>query len=262
MSTRHALLMGWLGREIFPCARRSTMLALGLALTASCAYAQRTLHVAPNGSHDSAGYFPDWAGASTSIQAAVNLATNGDVVLVTNYPSPYLLNSNIVVSSSITLRSYNAGALDATNTVLDGQGLVRCLYLSSVDALIAGFTLTNGNGLGNGGLTHGGGAYIAGGILSNCIVAGNVADTRGGGIYASGVNGLITDSLIAGNIQTNNASTVPFMAAAAFISSTARNCDAAVSLAIAPAISAITPAAAVFSCMPPAKSPIAWSAII
>lgn len=202
----HAALVKLSCRAICSRACRSAVLAGSMALAVSSAFAQRTLHVAPDGTHDSAGFFPDWSGASTSIQAAVNLATNGDVVLVTNYPSPYLLNSNIVVASSITLRSYHDGAADPANTILDGQGQVRCLYLSSPSALVAGFTLTNGTGLGNGGLTHGGGALIAAGILSNCIVAGNIADARGGGVYASGVQSLITDCLVDGNIQTNSVS--------------------------------------------------------
>ena len=85
-----------------------------------------TLYVSPQGTNNAAGNFPDWAGAATNIQTAVTAAASGDTVLVTN--ATYALTNEInTAGHGITLRSWNNGALDPTNTILDGQGTTRCV---------------------------------------------------------------------------------------------------------------------------------------
>ena len=67
--------------------------------------------------------YTNWAMAATNIQAAVNSATNGETVLVTNglYREP----GEIVVSNAILLRSVNGAAVTAG----DGGGTHRCFRL-------------------------------------------------------------------------------------------------------------------------------------
>lgn len=167
-----------------------------------------TLYVAPAGTNDAAGKYPDWAGAATDIQSAVSAAVHGDTVLVTN--ATYTLSSNIVVTNGIWLRSWQDGALAPSNTVLNGNGEARCLYVNHTNALISGFTLTNGNGVGSINTNFGGGAYLGGGstyggVLSNCIIAGNTANKSGGGVYARGSACRVEDCRITGNVTLTNA---------------------------------------------------------
>ncbi len=141
--------------------------------------------------------FDAWTNASTNIQAALHAAVSGDVVLVTN--AWYPLNAELIVTQHVTLRSWNAGSLDPAGTSLDGGAERRCLFMSN--AVVAGFTLSNGNGVGLLSADAGGGVYMAGGTLSNCVVAGNSANQNGGGLYAA--KGEITACRIEANVLTN-----------------------------------------------------------
>ncbi len=168
----------------------------------------QTIHVDGNAGDDSRTGLDDWTNAVKTISNGVARAAthSADTVLVST--GFYQLTTNIVVNTGITLRSWNAGALDPTNTVIDGQNVSRCLYLNHTSALVAGFTLTNGNGSGNvntnyGGAVYMGGANAAGGTLSNCMVSGNYAISQGGGVYAYGSGCLITDCQVTGNSLTN-----------------------------------------------------------
>ncbi len=183
-------------------------LGAALAAAASAASAGRVLYVAPAGTNDYAGYYGTWSGAASTISAAVSRATDSDTIYVTN--ATYPLTSNIVVAAAITLRSWNAGALDPEGTILDGQGQARCLYINNAAALVAGFTITNGAGKGNldsdgGGVRMGGagGTLASGGVLSNCIVGGNTAP-NGGGVFGQGLAAVVTHCRIRGNTATNS----------------------------------------------------------
>lgn len=150
--------------------------------------------------------YTSWENAATNIQWAVNAAGTEGTVLVSN--GVYRLTNNVVITDAIYVRSWMDGALDPTNTVLDGQSNVACLYLNHTGAVVAGLAFTNGNGVGGANDNYGGAVYIggtdaAGGTLSNCIVSGNTVLQQGGGIYARGDNVLIVDCRIEGNIVQN-----------------------------------------------------------
>ena len=157
--------------------------------------------------------YTSWATAATVIQDAVDAATAGDVVLVTNgvyntggkITPGYDLSNRVFVSSAISVRSVNGPGA----TVIVGEGPLslktyRCVYLVS-GAELSGFTLSNG-------FSHswtwgedrifdrsGGGAFLfGGGVVSNCIISENEVDEDGGGVYCSN-GGFVVDCIIQDN---------------------------------------------------------------
>ena len=133
--------------------------------------------------------YADWSTAATNIQGAVDVSTNGDLILVTDgvyqtesRVSPDGGNSRVVVTNAITLQSVNGPAV----TAIDGSHLVRCLYLGP-SAVFDGFTLTNGS-VGNN--HNGGGVYCAStnALVSNCLVINNTATWGGGGYGGTYIN--------------------------------------------------------------------------
>ena len=177
---------------------------------------------------DDGGDGASWAAAKRTIQAAEDLAADGDTVLVTNgvysegsaVTPGYSLSNRVAVTNRITLRSVNGAGV----TVIEGSGsgayatpsAVRCVFMSR--GVLDGFTLRGGATQ-----THvsyddpvdkiGGGvcmrdaeagtevrncvirdcrAYDGGGShsgsLRNCLVIGNSAQ-NGGGAYRSAVCG-------------------------------------------------------------------------
>jgi hypothetical protein len=124
--------------------------------------------------------YSSWDTAATNIQDAVNLTSDGDLVLVTNgvYSNSYNLYpaySRVAVTNAIVVQSVNG----ATSTVIDGSGSWRCAYLGG-HAKLVGLTLTNGLAdAGTGGLGgRGAGVYGNGNeVLVNCVLAGNKSIT-------------------------------------------------------------------------------------
>ena len=192
---------------------------VAVVLASSLAVSARTLYVAPGGTNDAAHYYPDWAGAASTIQAAINLSADYDTVLVTN--ATYTVASPVNIANRITVRSWNNGNLDPTNTVINGNGATTSLvlnrsygmYYSGAFGVVAGFKLTGGNGTGGpAGAGYGGGGTVGwdvyyGGVISNCIVEGNTADLGGGGLYVAGVYAQVVDCRILNNAVTNATST-------------------------------------------------------
>lgn len=86
-------------------------------------------------------------GDAPSIQAAINLANDGDTVLV----AAGIYSENVVVSKTITLASHYLTTQDPSfidQTVIDGNGGVAVVQVSSSvgpNALITGFTIRNGD---------------------------------------------------------------------------------------------------------------------
>ena len=164
-----------------------------------------TRYVAPGGGN--VAPYTNWATAATTIQAAVNASANGDWIWVTNgvYGTGGAavfgtMTNRVAITNGITVKSVNGAAY----TSISGQGpvgpgAVRCAWIAS-NAVLDGFTLTNGNTLEEGDATHevnGGGAWCeAGGTVSNCVIAGNEAANMGGGFYGG---------RIAGSTVSNNA---------------------------------------------------------
>ena len=175
-----------------------------LLLFSICAFAD-THYVSLSGSHTAP--FTDWATAATNIQAAIDVASAGETVLVTNgvYATggafSAALTNRVVITNAVTVRSVNGPDV----TTIQGQGpmgadAVRCAYVAD-GAKLVGFTLTNGftdNRLGEFVVIigQGGGIYCnsAAGVVSNCILTGNSASYGGGAC-----NGTLYNCILTGN---------------------------------------------------------------
>ncbi|MEI6166360.1 MAG: choice-of-anchor Q domain-containing protein [bacterium] len=163
------------------------------------------LYVAQNGQTPVSPY-TNWMGASSNIQDAVNMAFDGATVLVSN--GVYTLTDQLTVGD-FTVRSYNNNGVDR-GTIINGNypnTTNRCFTLNHVNAVVEGFTITNGCAPSND--CFGGGVYMTNGILRNCLVTGNRATnnpvsggSRGGGVYAVG-SSLITNCDITANTIGN-----------------------------------------------------------
>jgi hypothetical protein len=159
--------------------------------------------------------YTSWATAAQTIQAAVNVSANGDVVVVTNgvyavgslVAPGTLLPSRVMVTNRLTIRSVNGPAA----TIIFGQGplgigATRCVYLSN-QTVLTGFTLSNGATRTDGDITldrSGGGAFLVGNSsLSNCVVTRCIAQHDGGGAYLHR-SGFVSDTLFVSNTASND----------------------------------------------------------
>jgi parallel beta-helix repeat protein len=142
--------------------------------------------------------YATWATAATNIQEAVDASLVGDNILVTNgtYATGGEEDANgdfdiVVVDKPLVLSSVNGPSV----TVINGGGVVRCVYLTN-DAVMVGFTLTNG--LAYIGGEQGGGVYCesTSAVLTNCVLSGNTASgCDGGGAYG----GMLNNCTLTGN---------------------------------------------------------------
>jgi len=137
--------------------------------------------------------FATWATAATNIQDAVDAAKAGDTVLVTNgvYAVGERTTTNewqnvryrVAITNSISLLSVNGPLLTVIQGALCIHGAVGCVYLAA-DAVLSGFTLTNGAAGSGGGVW----CVSTNCVITNCVITGNRADFcdmggPGGGVY-------------------------------------------------------------------------------
>jgi hypothetical protein len=155
--------------------------------------------------------YATWATAAGNIQDAIDVASAGDEILVTNgtyaaggrTAGTYILTNRVVIDKPVIVQSVNGPLstiiqgyqLPGTAT---GTGAVRCVYLSS-NAVLSGFTLTNGATLSMGdSSTDGGGAGVwcesASSVVTNCLITASSA-MSGGGAY----NGTIISCTLTAN---------------------------------------------------------------
>ena len=152
--------------------------------------------------------FTNWPTAARDIQAAINEASNGDTVLVSNgiYSSGGIvvsgsLKNRIAITNAITVRSVNGPMMTAIQgEEPSGDTAVRCVYMSS-NAVLVGFTLFRGATRTQGDEEKdrsGGGIWSesANSMVSNCMVYGNSADYTGGGAF----RGALYDCTFANNL--------------------------------------------------------------
>ncbi len=146
--------------------------------------------VSPSGSNTPP--FDTWATAATNIQAAVNVATNGSTVIVTN--GTYGATSQILVTNAVTIASVNGRDV----TVITGCSTARCVSLMHSNAVVRGFTIRGGNSL------QGAGVYIYnGGRVEDCAIMHNLTATifyggLGAGIHVA-LDGVISGCAIVSN---------------------------------------------------------------
>ena len=153
-------------------------------------YQVPTVHyVSPEGNNTVP--FDSWDTASTSINDAVQVAEDGDIILVTN--GCYILDAEIQLDKRITVKSVNGPDV----TMVDGAGAYRCFYLTEYSR-VEGFAITNGYT--DLAVADAGGSGVRcqdGGIVRNCIVSGCLG-WKGGGIRCEG-DGFIDHCIIRGN---------------------------------------------------------------
>ena len=158
------------------------------------------VHYVAAGSSAPLAPYASWDKAAGTIQDAVDAATvPGSLVLVTNglYDSggrvvhDRTLN-RVAVDRPVTVRSVHGPSM----TVIRGEGplgpsAVRCAYVGS-DAVLEGFTLTNGHTMTTGDYIKdqsGGGAWCErDAVLRDCIITGS-ASRSGGGSHGGKLNG-------------------------------------------------------------------------
>lgn len=156
----------------------------------------------------------------SKIQDAINIAVDGDIVMVND--GTYVENINFN-GKAITVESKNG----AENTIIDGSNPTDTNYGSVVifaseegnDSVLEGFTVTGGTGTSPTGRgAHGGGiyCYYSSPSITRCIIDENTASYYGGGIYCYNSSPLITYSTITNN-NANNGGGVNFFGGNAII---------------------------------------------
>jgi tryptophan-rich sensory protein len=157
--------------------------------------------------------FAGWSTAATNIQDAIDAATNGDLVIVTNGVYQFggtamagNLTNRVALNKAVTVQSVNGPwattiqGLGATN----GTAAVRCAWLTN-GAVLQGFTLQGGATRSSGDgvtLECGGGVWCASSnaIVVNCVIQSNNAASQGGGIY----QGSLKNSFVKGNVTVSS----------------------------------------------------------
>ena len=150
--------------------------------------------------------------SSDSIQGGIDLASNGDTVLV--QPGTYLENIDFkgkqILVSSLYLSSRDTSDISAT--IIDGGGSAVnqsvVSFISAEDSLtmLAGFTITNGWASGS----HGGGITLKNGsapVIEDCRIIDNTATIghfAGIGIYCNGSSPVFRRCLIKNNSVSGN----------------------------------------------------------
>lgn len=151
---------------------------------------------------DDTGSATSWATAKKTIQAAVDLTSDGDVVWVTNglydvggaVTPGYLLTNRVCITKDITVKSVNGPGTTFIKGAAGSNGgkdvdSVRGVLISRGASLI-GFTVTNGYTMESSTITL---DYVGGGILimtnsvaSNCVITGSTSSYGGGACLYQG----------------------------------------------------------------------------
>jgi hypothetical protein len=176
-----------------------TLVAVGCGLLLEFSAFASTLYVDANGINPVAPY-TTWDTAAITIQDAVNASTNGDLVLVTN--GIYATGgrkwfdsgtNRVTLTNAIILKSVNGPSVTwIVGNHVTGTGpiltnTVRCVGMGN-NAVLSGFTLTNGEAGGGNYLYGGGVANLVSvspvGLVTNCVLVSNLAsNSAGGGAY-------------------------------------------------------------------------------
>ena len=149
----------------------------------------------------------------TDIQSAVDAASAGDLVLVSNgvyntgerVTPGYVLSNRVVILENITVHSVSGPA----NAIIlggeasgggNGTGAVRCVFMTA--GTLSGFTISNGHTLTSGSYFRdrsGGGVWSTNGcVVTNCIIRGNASDYDAGGVFCLS-GGMVNNCSFSGN---------------------------------------------------------------
>ena len=152
--------------------RKYVWLTAACLLALSQSYAARTVYVSLAGGNQTP-YTNGWASAATNIQDAINVATNTDIVQLSNdvYVSTGIYGSNafLVITNAITLRGFSAQS--PTNTVIDGGNPAitnGCIYMNNTNAYLKQVWVRNGYTTFSNSAGAAGGVYMNNGTISNC----------------------------------------------------------------------------------------------
>ncbi|MDD5707586.1 MAG: choice-of-anchor Q domain-containing protein [Kiritimatiellae bacterium] len=176
--------------------------ALALAATARAA----TYCVATAGSDANSG--ADWSKPLLTIGAAVAKCVSGDdTILVSN--GVYTLSSTINLTSKngVYIRSWNNGALDPTNTIVDGNDTVLGFLSWNSNPTLDGITVRNCRNIFSGGAIS---FWANGARVLNCLLLNNVStnhtsdDAGGGGLYLGGTGTFASNCTLRGNSCSTN----------------------------------------------------------
>ncbi len=200
----HYVCTGWTGTGSVPATGASRCVSFRLERDSSICWRWTTVpdthYVSLRGGN--AYPFTTWAGAATTLQAAVDAARAGDTVLVTNgvYDAGVTVwsewGNRVGVSGPITLRSVNGPKQTAIRG--DKNGATRCAFLQ-LGAVLDGFTLCDGGGeldpLGWIAHVRGGGVFATPDCtVRNCIIVSNSAGMGGGAYGGTLINCLVRDN--------------------------------------------------------------------
>jgi hypothetical protein len=144
--------------------------------------------------------YDTWDTAATNIQDAIDAAQPGDTVRVEDGVYAFggravygTMTNRVAIDKAITVKSIDGpnytfivGQGVGEGGTNNGDGAIRCVYLAN-NAVLSGFTLTNGHTLTTGDTYAeqcGGGIFgEAGAVMTNCALIGNSAFRSGGGAF-------------------------------------------------------------------------------
>jgi hypothetical protein len=173
----------------------SNELGTATSFAAMLAVRQPTVSYVWQDSPNPVAPYTNWDTAAHMIQDAVDQATPGDEIVVTNglyatggrTAGTDPTTNRVALDKPLTLRSVNGADVTIIQGyqvpgTTNGDAAIRCVYVTS-NTLVTGFTLTNGATRIFG---YGGGVYNSewpGALLRKCKILGNAADQEGGGSY-------------------------------------------------------------------------------
>lgn len=148
-----------------------------------------------------------WGDAYTTIQDAIDNASNGDEIWVAsaNYGESITMASGIALYGGFdgaeTQRSERDPDTNVTSINAAGQASTAVTMSSITNTTIDGFTIVGGAG------TDGGGFYVdtvdATNSIVDCVISGNEASGDGGGLYIAGSSLTISGCTIIENVASS-----------------------------------------------------------
>ncbi|MFC1461167.1 right-handed parallel beta-helix repeat-containing protein [Verrucomicrobiota bacterium] len=178
--------------------RRILILVCFAFLACTSGMAQlNSIHYVDLDSPGPASPYLSWDTAATNIHDAVDAASDGDTVLITN--GTYAITNQISISKGITVRSVNGSEKTVVENVFEVTLATlindyRVFYLDHSNVVVDGFEIRKGEAA-----NSGGGVYIGtnGGTVKNCTIISNSAH-YGGGIYCK-PGGVVQNCIISYN---------------------------------------------------------------